>query len=243
MGTRKVWVCIDAVKDGKPFLHNCKACRTHKKYGAYYNAAAQYVISSPHAFNTNQESLRRAHFNPRKRGRKAKSDAEKRGGKGGGSWPPMEELKEHWIREVEEVVTADMKPLSKDDEEADQLEIDDDFNSPDANATSYIGGAFDNKGTAAIPQVSFDFAFDNSHSNTVDAIDTVNFNTPPFASALDMPSCNGYDIVSQVTGMSDFAAQQFGDHNMYQQAFDENNFAPHLVSQESAQYLSSSQMW
>lgn len=41
--TRKVWVCIDATKDGKPFLQNCKACRTEKKYGAYYNAAAQYV--------------------------------------------------------------------------------------------------------------------------------------------------------------------------------------------------------
>ena len=37
---RKVWVCVDSSPDGK-FLANCKACRTKKRYGAYYNAAAQ----------------------------------------------------------------------------------------------------------------------------------------------------------------------------------------------------------
>lgn len=37
---RKVWICIDASIDGK-WLANCKACRTQKRYGAYYNAAAQ----------------------------------------------------------------------------------------------------------------------------------------------------------------------------------------------------------
>ncbi|RDI89339.1 hypothetical protein Vi05172_g477 [Venturia inaequalis] len=226
--TRKVWVCIDASKDGKPFLQNCKACRTEKKYGAYYNAAAQ------------------AHFNPRKRGRKAKSDAEKRGGKGGGSWPPMDELKEHWIREVEEVVPPDAKPLSKDDEEADQPDSDndDELDSPGTNATSLICGAFDNNiADAAVQQVSFDFMqLDNSHSNPVDTTDLVNFNSSPFASALEMPF-TGYDVMSHVAAVSDFTTQQFGDVNMYQPPFDEN-FSQHLVSQESAMYLNpSNQMW
>lgn len=81
---KKVWVCVDASTD-KKFLVNCKHCRNGKQYGAYYNAAAH---------------LRRAHFNPRKRGRKGKQD-EKRGGIGGGDKPPMNELKQHWIKEVD----------------------------------------------------------------------------------------------------------------------------------------------
>jgi hypothetical protein len=75
----------------KKFLANCKHCRNKKVYGAYYNAAAH---------------LRRAHFHPRKRGRKGKND-EKRGGIGGGDHPPMEHLKQHWIKEVE----VDNKPM------------------------------------------------------------------------------------------------------------------------------------
>lgn len=39
-GIRKVWICEDIYGDGQ-FLANCKACRTRKRYGAYYNAAAQ----------------------------------------------------------------------------------------------------------------------------------------------------------------------------------------------------------
>jgi hypothetical protein len=81
---KKVWVCVDASPDSK-FLANCKHCRNGKQYGAYYNAAAH---------------LRRAHFHPRKRGRKGKHD-EKRGGIGGGDKPPMEELKQHWMKELD----------------------------------------------------------------------------------------------------------------------------------------------
>lgn len=82
--TRKGYICIDASSDQK-YLASCKHCRGKKVYGAYYNAAAH---------------LRRAHFHPRKRGRKNKSD-EKRGGIGGGDDPPMEFLKQHWIKEIE----------------------------------------------------------------------------------------------------------------------------------------------
>jgi len=88
---RKGYICIDSSAD-KKFLANCKHCRNKKVYGAYYNAAAH---------------LRRAHFHPRKRGRKGKND-EKRGGIGGGDHPPMEYLKQNWIKEVE----VDNKPTT-----------------------------------------------------------------------------------------------------------------------------------
>lgn len=81
---RKGYMCVAPGFD-KNFLSGCKHCRNKKVYGAYYNAAAH---------------LRRAHFHPRKRGRKGKND-EKRGGIGGGDDPPMDYLKQHWIREVE----------------------------------------------------------------------------------------------------------------------------------------------
>lgn len=81
---RKAYICIDYSPE-KKFLANCKHCRNKKVYGAYYNAAAH---------------LRRAHFHPRKRGRKGKND-EKRGGIGGGDHPAMDYLKQHWIKEVE----------------------------------------------------------------------------------------------------------------------------------------------
>ncbi|KAH7399535.1 hypothetical protein BKA66DRAFT_406789 [Pyrenochaeta sp. MPI-SDFR-AT-0127] len=95
---RKGYICVDN-SPNKTFLANCKHCRNEKVYGAYYNAAAH---------------LRRAHFHPRKRGRKGKND-EKRGGIGGGDDPPMEHLKQHWIKETD---IPNDKPLPKSPESA-----------------------------------------------------------------------------------------------------------------------------
>ncbi|KAK2021194.1 hypothetical protein LX32DRAFT_269398 [Colletotrichum zoysiae] len=77
-------------------LSKCKQCVARKQYGAYYNAAAH---------------LRRTHFKPKTpRGKnKRGDDEEKRGGKGGGDWPPMNELKQ-WMEEV--FVTASYLAVS-----------------------------------------------------------------------------------------------------------------------------------
>lgn len=87
------YICVepdDGLDHPQPVfpLSQCKACSQQmKKYNAYYNAAAH---------------LRRAHFNPKSKTRsKNNLDDSKRGGKGGGDWPSMKELK-YWMKELEE---------------------------------------------------------------------------------------------------------------------------------------------
>ena len=96
---RKVWICVDPLavdpnhetaegwRPTRP-LDICKQCKQGKTYNVYYNAAAH---------------LRRAHFCPRKRGRKARGEErEARAGKAGGDWPPIEWLKANgWLIEVD----------------------------------------------------------------------------------------------------------------------------------------------
>lgn len=135
----KKWVCItppagydSAVKPAVP-LTRCKACHQQKKqYGAYYNAAAH---------------LRRAHFRPKAKGRSKSGkleDAAKRGGKAGGNWPTMEELKP-WMVEVE--VMATEYPLTTAQQEEADAEDDDDYDNlldEPTSAHSMTSGSFEN---------------------------------------------------------------------------------------------------
>lgn len=97
-------------------LSKCKACsQQKKKYGAYYNAAAH---------------LRRAHFKPKTRSRgkcaKLEEKSEKRGGKGGGDWPPMLELK-RWMKEVyEQVAESQPQDAEEEEEEEEEEDVEDD---------------------------------------------------------------------------------------------------------------------
>ncbi|ESZ98120.1 hypothetical protein SBOR_1499 [Sclerotinia borealis F-4128] len=132
----KKWVCIEPPSGQgreKPVLplSKCKACATQKKkYGAYYNAAAH---------------LRRAHFKPKSKGRNKSSkveDSQKRGGKAGGDWPPMSELK-NWFKEVEEPA-ADYTQQEENDDEEDMSENMFDDIAPNDHTPTEFDNAFNN---------------------------------------------------------------------------------------------------
>ncbi|CEJ80682.1 hypothetical protein VHEMI00853 [[Torrubiella] hemipterigena] len=87
------YICQDPAQAGilSPYqplvpFSKCAYCMAGKTYRANYNAAAH---------------LRRIHFKPRQpRNRNNDSSEPKRGGHGGGDWPPMADLANVWFREV-----------------------------------------------------------------------------------------------------------------------------------------------
>ena len=100
---RTVWICHD-ISPEQNFLSSCQKCVRGKQYNAYYNAAAH---------------LRRAHFNPRPKGRKGKNGDEettKRAGSSGGEVPGMEFCK-LWMREVHVDTTQSTSPENDADDD------------------------------------------------------------------------------------------------------------------------------
>ncbi|KAL9055885.1 MAG: hypothetical protein Q9162_003311 [Coniocarpon cinnabarinum] len=95
----KKWICVDPTP-GQKFLGNCKSCKQRKTYNADYNAAAH---------------LRRAHFYPKKpKGRRRGKVEEKRGGKGGGDQPPMEQIRKYLEEVYAPSKLRDCPPIPED---------------------------------------------------------------------------------------------------------------------------------
>ena len=182
----KKWVCIqptqtipDVPKPVVP-LHKCKACTTQKKkYGAYYNAAAH---------------LRRAHFRPKATKGRAKTnkveDTQKRGGKAGGDWPSMAELK-CWMMEVEEPA-ADFPLTSAQQQEADESD-DDPFDIEEqlmsANPMNNISsGSFDTQYT--LSDATFNI-FPSPTNNEIFSMSNMQLDlSPSHQQSIDSPSMN-----------------------------------------------------
>ncbi|KAI0545378.1 hypothetical protein F4679DRAFT_479413 [Xylaria curta] len=170
----KKFICVDPQELGLPVnvqvvnpLSKCKACKAQKKYGAYYNAAAH---------------LRRTHFKEKPSRSKNKNSGanggedDKRGGKGGGDWPSMHELK-NWMQEI--YVRQDEQQLKEDDDADDDMD----------NAQLFFGDAEVNVAVGsssnfASAATGIDYGFVSPLTiNTINTTDMTAYMTMPLSSA------------------------------------------------------------
>ena len=200
---RKVWICVDpqnVTEEGwrpqRP-VDICKQCNMRKEYNVYYNAAAH---------------LRRAHFRPRKRGRKARGEErESRAGKAGGDWPTIDWLKLHgWLKEIEVGGAEPSSPTSPipadqliDADEDDTFDLDDnDLTPPPPYEVALMENYHDNfsadmLGMSALPLTDDFIGYGYPTHMTIDpnmynSCDTGYFSTeglqaPPMQHAMSAP--------------------------------------------------------
>lgn len=199
--TVKKWICVDpTTKGSKPehppryALDACKHCSKKKPYGQDYNAAAH---------------LRRAHWQekvPRagrsKNGNANEEPVEKRGGKGGGDWPPMNYLRE-WMEEIY---------VNKDDAN-DAETVSDDEGLPDLTNDGGFGafmnpaaGQFDDTAAYGVGSHSNLQVQDNEvYTDTFSDFPNYTTNTVPFdPSMMSSTGSASFNFTSPMTGSHGF---------------------------------------
>ena len=173
---RSVWVTHDSSPDGT-FLAGCKACASGKLYKVDYNAAAH---------------LRRIHFHPRERkengkdtngsvggtngcrnvrSKSKKGSDKKRGGKAGGSDPPMSVLKKYWMREVVELVPQETANTEEEEDVGDgsvrsSMTSDDDCDGLSVDSKGFFGAG--NAHTPGSNAIGNDKKDRNSKTKSID---------------------------------------------------------------------------
>jgi hypothetical protein len=215
----KKFVCIEPTGQGHPKpmlpLSKCKSCIQQKKYGAYYNAAAH---------------LRRAHFKPKSKakGKTLKvDDTQKRGGKAGGDWPHMQELK-YWMKEVEEPAAPDY-PSTTSEQEMEEDDEDFDDNVLDDLSTSHgmggsAGGNFDSPYPSSNTSTMFDIY--NSPNQQFFGIQGLGIETPPqqnidLSMAFNTSQTSFDSSFSQFSNTNDPSASFFEPSPVPPQLFDD----------------------
>lgn len=228
-GIVKKWVCRDPatvnIKSGVTAINpldKCKACVAGKEYGAYYNAAAH---------------LRRTHFRPKTPRAKNKVD-EKRGGKGGGDWPPMNDLKLWFVEKMVEVGRANASSSDEDDADEDMPEVDEEL-SQDSGNTSM--GMFPNM--SPFMGGNYDLTVDDNVSGNVGMMNPNVDMTTPISSA-SATFGFAYANNSPVTGLgSDYAFSE-QDNSVYSSNMSSTNtITPSTYQDMSQMSMADGGMW
>jgi len=133
----------------------------------------------------------------------------------------MEDLKEHWMREIEEEVTEHSESLNDPNDnsaDVDDCENDAKYSSDAVEVvTSFSGTGFDASAAANVSNLVVpDLTFDGTASTVEDMIDQHVIFDPsncidPYANSYEMSSLVTSNLMSQATGMSNFSSNTFDD--------------------------------